>query len=200
METAVIMKRVLFGCEIGQNSKNEFFSATDLVMAGNKWRVANGLPFFNMGTWFQNPSVKDFVSALEAKYGDVKISSRGRNGTTWVHPYLFIDMALSISPELKIEVYSWIYDHLIQYRNDSGDSYKKMAGALYTSYPNKSKFPFYIAKIADEIKKSCRVDNWQEAGEEKLKLRDKIHENIALLSDLLPTDDAVRIGIKKALA
>jgi hypothetical protein len=32
---------------------------------------------------------------------------------------------------LKIEVYSWLFDKLIKYRNNSGDSYKKMAGALF---------------------------------------------------------------------
>lgn len=31
METEVIMTRRLFGCEIKQKSKSEFFSSTDLV-------------------------------------------------------------------------------------------------------------------------------------------------------------------------
>lgn len=201
MITEVVMKRELFGCEISQKSKSEFFSATDLIRAGNIWRGQNNLPVFNFTTWLQNPSVKEFLKALEDKFGEVKVSTRGRGGHTWVHPYLFIDLALAISPELKVEVYGWIYDHLLQYRNDSGDSYKRMAGGLYDRFPNKSRFPFYITTVAEQIRGVCGItDGWESATEKQLKLRDKIHDNIALLSDLLSSEDAVRIGIKKALA
>ena len=48
MKTQVLMKRELFGCEITQQSKTEFFSATELVSAGNKWRASNGLINFNL--------------------------------------------------------------------------------------------------------------------------------------------------------
>jgi len=199
METEVIMKRQLMGGEIAQKSKNLFFSATDLERVGNVWRAKNGLSLFNKGQWFASKATQDFIKTLEDKYGVVKINSRGRNGHTWVHPFIFIDMALAISPQLKIEVYSWIYDHLIQYRNDSGDSYKKMAGALFLKYHNKSRFPAYIESVALEIKKAMKVDTWETATEEQLKLRDKIHENISLLCDVIQLNEAVRIGIKKAI-
>lgn len=197
MNTEVIMKRELFGCEISQKSKSEMFSATELVAAGNKWRVANGLPLFNLGAFFQNKSTKEFVSMLEEKYGTVKINSRGRGGNTWVHPLLFIDLALAISPSLKIEVYEWLFDHLLRYRNDSGDSYKKMSGSLYLKHTNKTTFPRYIQGVAEQIKEACGVKDWQCASEHALKKRDRIHEAIALLCDVLPVDEAVRIGISK---
>ena len=59
METRVLMKRELFGEEIAQNNLNSFFSATDLVRAGNKWRVANNLPFFNLATFLQTKETKE---------------------------------------------------------------------------------------------------------------------------------------------
>jgi hypothetical protein len=199
MNTEVVMKRELFGCQISQKSKSEMFSATDLVAAGNKWRIANGLPFFNLAAFLQNKSTKEFISMLENKYGVVKINSRGKGGNTWVHPLLFIDIALAISPQLKIEVYEWLFDHLIKYRNESGDSYKKMAGALYLKHPNKTVYPKYIQKIAEQIKNACGVTDWQQATEVDLKIRDRIHENISLLCDILPVDEAVRIGISRAV-
>lgn len=199
MKTEVVMKRVIFNQEISQKSKSEFFSATDLVRAGNIWRLSNGLAPFDMRQWFQQKNTKAFITSLENRYGKVKISGRGRGNHTWVHPFLFIDMALAISPELKIEVYGWLYDHLLQYRNDSGDSYKKMSGALYNNSSNKSEYPKLIKSVADEIKSVCGVSEWQSVPEDVLKLRDRIHNNIALLCDLVPNDDAVRIGIKKAL-
>jgi hypothetical protein len=89
------------------------------------------------------------------------------------------------NPELKIKVYSWIYDSLIKYRNNSGDSYKKMTGALWNTQENKSNFSKDIVEIANKIKVECDVTDWQQASEDQLKLRDKIHEYIALLSDII---------------
>lgn len=199
METAVIMKRKLFDCDISQNSKTGFFSATDLVRAGNRWRMLNKLERFDMNDFFNLKSTKIFISALEKEFGVVKISGRGRGIHTWIHPYLFIDMALAINPELKLKVYEWIYDSLIKYRNESGDSYKKMTGALWISQSNKSLFTKEIVDIANRIKIECNVDNWQEATEEQLKLRDKIHEYIAVFSDIIrERNNLLDVAIKKA--
>lgn len=197
MKTEVIMKRELFGKEISQKSQTEFFSATDLVRAGNAWRAEQGLSLFNMTDWFNTKATKEFISSLEKKFGSVKVSGRGRGVHTWIHPFLFIDMALAISPELKIEVYSWLYDHLLKYRNDSGDSYKKMCGAIYNKNTNKTKFAKIIQSVAEDIKRECCVEDWQKADEDSLKKRDKIHDSISLLCDILPVEDAIRIGIEK---
>lgn len=200
METTVIMKRDLLGCQVSQNSKNEFLSATDLVKAGNKWRVANDMPMFSISDWMANKSTKEFVGELESKFGKVKINSRGKNSHTWVHPLLFIDMALSISPTLKIEVYGWLFDQLIKSRNESGDSYKKMCGYLFARCSNKSTFYQTVQDVANKIKLACKVTDWQQATESQLKLRDKIHNDIALLADVLNNNDqAIRIAIHKAL-
>lgn len=199
METEVIMKRELWGSEISQKSKSEFFSATDLERAGNKWRVSQGMSFFKMTDWFQLDSTKAFIEELEARYGVIKISGNGRGHHTWVHPFLFIDMALAISPNLKIEVYKWIYDSLLKYRNDSGDSYKKMIGAIWLTINNKSTFKDKVISVANRIKAVCEVTDWNKSTEQQLKLRDKIHENIALLTDVLKDiDRATEISIIKA--
>jgi hypothetical protein len=200
MKTEVEMKRELFGVEITQKSKSEFFSATDLVRAGNKWRGKKGLERFNITAFLNKNSTKEFISELEMKYGNVLIRGKRKESQTWVHPLLFIDMALAISPKLKIEVYEWLYDNLIRFRNDSGDSYKKMCGALYTRCSNIQKFPNTITDIANKIREACGVENWQQATEEQLKLRDRIHENIYLLCNVLKNNkQAVRIGIQKAI-
>lgn len=198
MKTEVVMKRVLFGNEISQKSKSEMFSATDLVRAGNAWRYKNGMQPFSMGSWFSLKGTKEFVAELESKFGKVKISGRGRGKHTWVHPYLFIDMALAINPQFKIEVYSWLFDYLLKYRNESGDSYKHMAGCLYDHAENKRNFPDEIKMVAYRIKTECGVEDWQEATEEQLKHRDKIQNNIALLASVLNNNaEAVRLAILK---
>jgi len=200
MQTEVIMKRELFGCQISQKSKTEFFSATDLVKAGNKWRMMNEMSAFNFSQYLQTQQAKEFTQSVEEKYKtNPIIKGGGRGNHTWVHPLIFIDIALAINPKLKIEVYEWLFDNLIKYRNDSGVSYKKMCGTLFSKTTQKAKFHEYIATVADKIKLACNIKNdWQEATVEQLKLRDKIQDNISLLCEVLSnTDDAVRLGILK---
>ena len=196
MKTQVLMKRELFGVEITQQSKTEFFSATELVAAGNKWRRNNNLSEFNLSQYTKSVSFIEFKNELENKYGNVIISSRGRNSNTWVHPLLFIDIALAINPKLKVEVYEWLFDNLIKFRNDSGDSYKEMASAIYLRYQNKREYPNYIQRVANFIKSELKVTDWQTATELQLKKRDHIHNSIRLLCNVLNnTDEAVRLGV-----
>ncbi len=196
MKTEVVMERSLFGRTISQKSKTGLFSATDLVKAGNVWRASQGLQLFNMTEWLRQKGTKEFVSELESKFGDVKVSGRGRNSHTWVHPLLFIDMALAIDIKLKIEVYQWLYDSLLKYRNESGDSYKKMSGYLWSATSNKSKFKNVIMDSATAIKQACGVDDWQKATSKQLELRDKLHDSISLLADVLNNPhEAIRLGI-----
>jgi len=198
MQTQVVMKRELFGCEIIQQSKTEFFSATELVNAGNKWRLANGFKDFNLSQYLKSSSFVEFKTELENKYGNVISSSRGRLSNTWVHPLLFIDIALALNPKLKIEVYEWLFDNLIKFRNDSGDSYKEMSAAIYIRFANKREFPSYIQKVANYIKTELKVTDWQTATEDQLKKRDIIHNSIRLLCNVLnDTNQAVRLGVKE---
>jgi hypothetical protein len=201
MKTQVQMKRKLFDSDVRQLSDNSFISANDMIIAGNRWRAINRMPSFDFQTWKNRTSTKEFISELEKEFGQVQITKRGANGGSWLHPYLAIDLALAISPKLKIDVYKWLYDELLKYRNDSGDSYKKMAGALYANASNKSNFHRGMSLTARYIKNACNVKDWQEATEDQLKLRDRIHENIALLCDVLKDNNqAIRIGINKALS
>jgi len=166
MKTQVIMKRELFGMEISQKSKSEFFSATDLVRAGDKWRRLNGKKDFNMSSWLTNKTTLEFIEEIEKKYKEAAlIKGRGKTGHTWVHHLLFIDMALAISPKLKIETYEWLFDRLIKNRNNSGNSYKLMCGSLFVRHGDKKEFVKYISGVANSIKLKCKVDDWQDASE-----------------------------------
>jgi len=71
MKTEVIMRRELFGQPISQQSKTEFFSATDLVYAGNMWRVANKLSIFNINEWFRRKATAGYSKS----YSKSKLSA-----------------------------------------------------------------------------------------------------------------------------
>ena len=154
---------------------------------------------FKMSDWLQTKQVKDFIAELEKEFGTILISGKGRGHQTWVHPFLFIKMALAMNPVLEVKVYKWIYDELIKYRNESGDSYKKMAGSLYINLSNKSEFRETLIDYANIIKRECDVSDWQTATEEQLKLRDKIHDNVSMLADIIrEKKNLIEIAIKKA--
>jgi len=141
-------------------------------------------------------SREESQAEIEKKYGNSIIKGRGRSAQTWVHPLIFIDIALAINPKLKLEVYEWIFDHLIKFRNDSGDSYKEMSAALFTRFGNVREFQKYIASVADEIRDALNVSDWQTATEQQLEKRDKIHRSIKLLCRVLTdTKQIVRLAI-----
>lgn len=200
MKTEVIMKRQLFGTDVSQKSKSEMLSATDLVRAGNKWRRANEMSDFNLSQWLKKSSTCEFIDEIKKKYGESLSVGRGRSAHTWMHPLLFIDCALAISPKLKIETYEWLFDNLIKFRNETGDSYKLMCGALYVRSSNKINFHKYVSSVATKIKLACGVGSWEEATESQLELRGKLHNDIALLADVLNNNnEAVRLAILKAV-
>jgi hypothetical protein len=201
MKTEVAMKREIFGYEIRQKSKTEFFSATDLVNAGNHIRDEKKMSRFNLAAWLSQKSTQEFIEELKCNVADtIIIKGRGRSSSTWVHPYLLIDLAMSIDPKFKVAAIGWLHDKLLEYRNSSGDSYKKMTGAVYNTLSNKDDNRKVFQAIANNIKKACCVDDWQSATESQLKKRDKIHENISLLCDVLKNiDSAVDIAIDRAI-
>jgi hypothetical protein len=200
METSVLMQRNLFTGFVKQDSKNGFISLNDIEKVGNQQRAMNKESLFSLNSWINAPAQKEFIKELETQFGDVTITKKGKVGGTFAHPFLALDMALAIDPKLKIEVYKWLFDELIKYRNHSGDSYKKMAGALFDNCKNKTTFHKGISKTALMIQDACGVTDWQKASESQLKLRTKIHENIALLCDILrDNNQAIRMGILKSL-
>ena len=201
MKSEVFLVRSLLGGVIRQSNQTKYLSVNDLLFIANKWRVNEGMQLFKYENWYNSTATKEFISELENKIGKpVVISKKGKTGERWIHPFAFIDLSLNINPKLKIEMYNWIYDELIKYRNNSGDSYKKMCGYLYENCSNKSTFHRSIGKTALIIQKACGVEDWKKASEHQLKLRDKMHENISLLCDVLRDNNhAIRLGITKAL-
>lgn len=173
-----------------------FLSATDLVRAGNLWRKQNNFIDFNLTQFLKSEPFLEFKKEVEEKYGNAITTSRGKGASTWVHPLIFIDIALAINPKLKVEVYEWLFDNLIKFRNDSGDSYKEMCSSIYTRFEDKREFSNYIQKVANTIKSELGVEDWQTATEEQLKKRDNVHNAIRLYCNVLDdTDQAVRLGL-----
>ena len=75
-----------------------------------------------------------------------------------------------------------------------------MSAAIWQRFQNKREFPKYIIRVANYVRKSCNVEDWNTATEEQLRLRDKIHYSIKTLTNVLTnTNEAVRLGVKENL-
>ena len=138
MQTAVIMVRDLNGLPVRQNSKTAMFNANDLLEIYNTKAKRKK----RIDAYLVNQTTQDYIETIAKDINSntqnscdlknqVTQANRGRvNGGTWMHPYLFIDFAMWLSPEFKLTCVKWIYDKLIVLRNDSGDSFKEVGAAL----------------------------------------------------------------------
>lgn len=149
MKTSVILNREMNGVTVRQDSKTSFFNANDLVdvynkKTGGQKRIQN---------YLDNKSTREFMSALaqaeslnDSNWSELEnglaVTRRGKNGGTWVHPYVFIDLAMWLSPEFKVTVIKWVYDNLIKLRNDAGDTFKEVNEALFNMHPNSPPFAY----------------------------------------------------------
>jgi len=203
METTQIMERNLDGSIIKQNHKTGYLNLNDLEKAGNKIRENNNLPRKKLADYFQTKETKEFLNQVALEEGlvldDLRVVKKGRNGSQYAHPLVFLDVAIWFSPSFKVKVLKWFYDNLLMFRDNSGDSFKAMNIALDKNFDMK---PFTYVQVARHIADVCGVppcesrNRWNKATSEQLKLRDRIQNNIALLSDM---SSDMNLVIKKAV-
>ena len=143
MKTTVIMKRVLGDHMVRQSSKDSMFNANDLLSIYNK-NLDGEKKKKNLQDYMKLKTTKDMKEAILKRLNhdhenspvlpdNIIRTSKGmktEKGGTWMHPYLFIDFAMWLSVDFKIMCIEWIYDHLIELRNQVGDEYKELTSAI----------------------------------------------------------------------
>lgn len=199
MITEKVLTRPLMGGIVRQKSKSEMFSASDLLKVGNRHRAINSKGALNFYTWVKSKRNVEFIDELKVSFPDATIIQK-RKGDIWMHPYLFISLAMDIDPKFKVQAISWLYDYLIKYRNASGDSYKLMSGSIMGSIKNKKNAVDLVKNTARRIKAECEVTDWDTATADQLELRNDMHKNISWMTDIVENvDKAIEIGISKTL-
>ena len=172
------------GVTVRQNHKTRMFNANDLHKLATSHRKAEGLAARQIGQYFELDSTQDLIKevclAELLKLDDVKKSARGKNGGTWIHPIVFVDMAMWYSPKLKVRIINWVLDGLMDLRDESGESFKRMNKTLSRTYPREFENPLAFIKVSKAIAEACNVgegqDKWQKASKEQLELRDSIQK------------------------
>lgn len=190
MKTNQLMKREFNGTQISQRTKDSFFNATELLAVFND----NSVTQKRFKDFWENQNTKNFVEVLEndlnlnrhnSPYLENPIksweSTRGKGGATYMHPYLFVKFAMWLSPEFELAIIKWVYDNLIEVRNQAGDYYKEMCETIMQEYINikgEKPNPFIYVNEAKFLNQLCYGSN--EVG-----LRNELTEiELKLLNDL----------------
>ena len=184
MKTAQIMARPLMDGTIRQNHKTGWFNATDLLKLANRKRTQLGKSEKKIAHYLENDSTKEFIEEIMDRENVTIVydSKKGKNGGTWVHPLLLIDIAMWTDQSLKYDAMKWLEDELIKNRDESGESYKKMTSCVFQYMGDDiARAGTAIPKIARAIKQNLQVKDWNIATEVQLKKRDEIQKNISVL-------------------
>lgn len=201
------MTRPMGQFNVEQRTKDGMFNATSLLKQWNdcaKMQLVDNhceelnrenSTYFNLKeikTFFLNKTTKDFINALISEENltserEAYVSTKGRNGATWMHPLLFVKFAMWLNPRFEVKVIKFVYDELMKLRNDAGDNYKLLSASA-------SIFPDVdykrIAKGLNYIVFGRHYDGIrQSATKEQLKELNKIQESLALSMEmgLIPT-------------
>lgn len=159
MKTEVIMSRDFNGVPITQRTSDKFFNATSLL---NFYNENSNKGKRELKAFFLNKNTDEFLEALKndllenrekTTELDIQLYSakKGRDGGTYMHPYLFVKFAMWLSPSFEVQVIKWVYDNLIDFRTQAGDYYKEMASAIqdrYIQYRNEKPDPLIFIKEA----------------------------------------------------
>jgi len=142
MNTNQVMIRPLDNLKVEQRTKDGMFNATDLL---RQWNSPENLNTHENGDYKKKDidnylslkSTQEYLKALISeenldKKNPAYVSVRGKNGGTWMHPLLFIDFAMWLSPTFKVKVLKFVSDQMLSYRNEAGEAYKKLASAVRT--------------------------------------------------------------------
>lgn len=131
METPQILERKFFDYVVRQNHKSQMFSATDLM---NIYKDLNPRSGKTLMQYFATATTQDFLEELiqrdRVSAAEVVVTTKGRNGVTWVHPYIMIDLAMWLDASFKVKVLDWVYDNLTMFRDMAGDEFKDLTATI----------------------------------------------------------------------
>ena len=201
MVTNQLMKREFNGTQITQRTKDSFFNATELLAVYNSNNESQSRLF----DFFSNQTTKNFIEVLEKdlilnsgnnRYLENTIkcyeSTRGKGGSTYMHPYLFVKFAMWLSPQFELAIIKWVYDNLIEVRHQAGDYYKEMCDTIQKEYINlkgEKPDPLIFVNEAKFINSLCQIKDGKrnELNEKELKLLSDLQKlNISLIKNHTP--------------
>ena len=139
-----------------QRSDDGYFDATALL---NEFNLLSSNKPRKMEEFKKLKETKELCDYLVANEGVSKSPIISSLKGTWMHPFVFIDFAMWLSVEFKVQVLTWVYDGLINSRNLAGDYYKEMCAELLSQrnvLQKETTFYHYIQE-ANILKDLCGI-------------------------------------------
>lgn len=167
MKTNQVMLRPMGRFQVVQRTSDGYFDGADLLY---QWRKSNPKCKDTVKDFIEQTKVQTFLSELEKEIGNDAqpqkwgmadlhsvVVNKGRNtkngrskDQVWMHPYLFIKFSMWLNPRFEVQVIKFVYDQMIQYRNEAGDAYRELSAAVATIVP-KSEMKSKMRKIGEAL-------------------------------------------------
>lgn len=150
-----------------QRSDDGYFDATALL---NEFNLLSSNKPRKMEEFKKLKETKELCDYLVANEGVSKSPIISSLKGTWMHPFVFIDFAMWLSVEFKVQVLTWVYDGLINSRNLAGDYYKEMCAELLNQrnvLQKETTFYHYIQE-ANILKDLCGISTRNNMTETQL--------------------------------
>lgn len=110
---------------------------------------------------------------------------KGKDQEWYIDPYIFINIAIEMDPEIRADLIIWFTDGLIKIRNEAGDAYLNMCKQISTIISDKSDFQEYIRRVAKGI--NYIVFNYHEDGYRNKATSEQLDE-IVLLENIISSN------------
>jgi len=142
----VVANSIYNRSSIRQRTKDGYFNATDLIKLYSNVTGSRK----DINDFLRLKSTQEFEIVISANESDtgilvstenqsvtkpiIETKKGGKEQGTWMHPFMFIDFAMWLSPEFKYNTIKWVHDNLIKNRIISGDNYLAMCTAMNRRY------------------------------------------------------------------
>jgi len=209
MKSNVIMMspdRELFGIKIRQETKTGFLNLSDLQEAYTVARVLNGwkdkriddilsskanterIYYILKERDLINTEFSVFIQSCEknglVKYlkevGFYKTNGARSNKATWCDPYIWVLIAMELSPLLYARVVLWLGDKLILNRIEAGNFYKSLSRALGVFKENRESIDY--VKLAKAL--NYKIFGKHETGIRNLATKEQLQRLYELESNI----------------
>lgn len=153
MKTNQNLTRHMGEFEVTQRTSDGMFCATTLM---KQWNEANDSKKEIKHFLDENKNTQEFINALISEENlngrnSAYLATKGKNGGTWMHPYLFIKFAMWLNPKFEVKVIKFVYDELIKYRNEAGDAYREMCSSVASIVDKEKSASKAITKVAKAL-------------------------------------------------
>lgn len=179
MKTNQNLVRQMGDFDVIQRTEDGYFDANMLL---TQWNTSAGNTRRRIDEFLKSKNTEQFIESLTDEMSNGEISpfddfqaiklQKGRTiaggGKTpskvWMHPYLFTKFAMWINPTFEVKVIKFVYDQLIEFRNEAGDTYREMSSQI-ASISNKADIPVNITNVArainGQVYDQCRIRNYK---------------------------------------